>query len=45
MRSAKNTMLAQNMLAISGRKGDLPWDFASLQTPYMKAALPLTKIT
>ena len=34
MKSAKNTMLAQNMLAMSGSQGDLPWAFASLQTPY-----------
>jgi hypothetical protein len=43
MKSAKNTMLAQNMLAMSGGQGDLPWDFESLQTPYMRAALPPTK--
>jgi len=45
MRSAKNTMLAQNMLAMSGVQGDLPWAFASLQTPYMRAALPPTKMS
>jgi hypothetical protein len=44
MKSAKNTMLAQNMLAMSGSQGDLPWALESLQTPYMSAALPLTKI-
>src|ERR1700688_3884353 len=44
MKSAKNTMLAQNMLAMSGGQGDLPWAFASLQTPYMRAALPPTKM-
>jgi hypothetical protein len=43
MKSAKNTILAQNMLAMRGGQGDLPWVFASLQTPYMKAALPPTK--
>lgn len=37
-------MLAQNMLAINGGQGDLPWDFASLQTPYIRAVLLLTKI-
>jgi len=45
MKSAKNTMLAQNMLAMSGGQGDLPWAFASLQTPYMRAALPPTKMS
>jgi len=45
MKSAKNTMLAQNMLAMRGGQGDLPWALASLQTPYMRAALPPTKIS
>jgi hypothetical protein len=45
MKSAKNTMLAQNMLAMSGGSGDLPWAFASLQTPYMRAALLPTKMS
>lgn len=40
-----NTILAQNMLAMNGGHGDLPWDCASLQTPYMSAALPPTKMS
>jgi hypothetical protein len=36
-------MLAPNMLAINGGQGDLPWDFASLQTLYIRAALLVTK--
>ena len=36
-------MLAQKILAMKGGQGDLPWDFAILQTPYIKAALPPTK--
>jgi hypothetical protein len=43
MKSAQNTMLAQNMLAMNGGQGDLPWAFASLQTAYIRAALPPTK--
>ena len=45
IKSAKNTMLAQKMLAMNGAQGDLPSAFASLQTPYMKAALPPTKMS
>jgi hypothetical protein len=45
MKSAKNTMLAQNMLAMNGSQGDLPWALASLKTPYMRAALPPTKMS
>jgi len=45
MKSAKNTMLAQNMLAMNGGKGDIPWVFARLHTPYMRAALPPTKMS
>jgi hypothetical protein len=45
MKSAKNTMLAQNTLAMSGGQGDFPWAFASLQTPYMRAALPPAKMS
>jgi len=45
MKRAKNTMLAQNMLAMNGGHGDLPWVFASLHTPYIRAALPPTNIT
>jgi hypothetical protein len=41
----KITMLAQNMLATNGGQGDLPWAFASLQTPYIRAALPPTKMS
>jgi hypothetical protein len=44
MNSAKNTMLAQNMLAISGAQGDLPCDFASRQTPYISPDFPQTKM-
>jgi hypothetical protein len=45
MKSAKNTMLAQNMLAMTGGQADLPWDFASRQTPYIRAVLTQGRFT
>jgi hypothetical protein len=33
MKSAKNTMLAQNMLAMNGAQGDFPWAFCQSPNP------------